>query len=56
MSPIITTFYEELLSMMQNVISRLDKMDKAHNPALKGKKVWVKKYEIIHPLKGSELT
>jgi hypothetical protein len=42
--------------MMQNVLSRLDKMDKVHNPAPKGKKVWVRKYEIIHPLKDSELT
>jgi hypothetical protein len=26
--------------MMQNVLSILDKMDKAHNPASKGKKGW----------------
>lgn len=46
----------ELLSVKQNVLSRLDKMDKAHNLAPKSKKVCVRKDETIHPLRGSGLT
>lgn len=42
--------------MMQNILSRLDKMDKAHNLASKSKKVWVRKDETIQPLRGSGLT
>jgi hypothetical protein len=42
--------------MMKNVLVRLDKLDKAHNPASQVNKVWVKKDETVHPLKGSRLT
>jgi hypothetical protein len=48
--------YEGLLSMMQNVLSCLDNLGKAHNPAPMIKKVWVKKDETIHPVRGSGLT
>jgi hypothetical protein len=42
--------------MMPNVLSRLDKLYKAHNPAPKVKKVWIRKDETIHPLRESGLT
>jgi hypothetical protein len=41
---------------MQNVLSRLDNLDEAHNPPPKIKKVWVRKDETIHPLRGSGLS
>jgi hypothetical protein len=41
---------------MKNVLSRLDNLDKAHNPTLRIKNVWVRKDETIHPLKGSVFT
>jgi hypothetical protein len=48
--------YEGLLSMMQYVLSCLDNLDKAHNPAPRIKKVWVRMDETIRPLRGSGLT
>jgi len=48
--------YEWLVSMIKIVLTRLDKLDNAHNPALKVKKIWVRNDDIIHPLRGSRLT
>jgi hypothetical protein len=48
--------YEGLFSMMKNVLSRLDKLNKVHKLGLRVKKAWVRKDEIIHPLRGSGLT
>jgi hypothetical protein len=48
--------YEGLFSMMRNVLSRLDKLDKVHNPGPRVKNTWVRNDEIIHPLRGSGLT
>jgi hypothetical protein len=42
--------------MMKTVLTRLDKLDKAHNPNPKVSKVWVRNDETIHPLRGSGLT
>jgi hypothetical protein len=44
--------YEGLLSKIKNVLSRLDNMDKAYNPASRVKEVWVRNDETIHPLRG----
>jgi hypothetical protein len=38
--------------MMKNVLVSLDKLDMAYNPTSQVKKVWVRKDEIIHPLRG----
>jgi hypothetical protein len=38
------------------VLSRLDNLEKAHNPHPRVKKVYVRKDEIIHPMRGSGLT
>jgi hypothetical protein len=43
--------YEWLVSMIKIVLTRLDKLDNAHNPAPK-----VRNDDIIHPLRGSGLT
>jgi hypothetical protein len=48
--------YEGLFNMMKNVLSRLDKLDKVHNPAPRVKNAWVRKDETIHPWRGSGLT
>jgi hypothetical protein len=48
--------FEGLFSMMKSVLVRLDKLEKAHNHDLKVNKVWVRKDETIHPLRGSGLT
>jgi hypothetical protein len=42
--------------MMKNVLVSLDKLDMAYNPISHVKKVWVRKDETIHPLRGSGLT
>jgi hypothetical protein len=38
---------------MRDVLARLDKLDKSHNIAPSVKKAWVRKVDIIHPLRGS---
>jgi hypothetical protein len=48
--------YEGLVSMMKSVLVRLDKLDIAHNIASQVNKVWARKDETIHPLRGSGLT
>jgi len=48
--------YEGLFSMMQNVIRRLDKLDKVQNLAPTIKNVKVRKDKTIYPLRGSGLT
>jgi hypothetical protein len=48
--------FEGLFSMMKSVLVRLDKLEKAHNHDPKVNKVWVRKDETIHPLRGSGLT
>jgi hypothetical protein len=48
--------YEGLVYMMKNVLVSLDKLDMAYNPTFEVKKVWVRKDETIHPLRGSGLT
>jgi hypothetical protein len=47
---------EGLVNMMKNVLVRLINWDMAHTLASQVKKVWVRKDETIHPLKGSGLT
>jgi hypothetical protein len=42
--------------MTKNVLVSLDKLDMVYNPTSQVKKVWVRKDEIIHPLRGSGLT
>jgi hypothetical protein len=42
--------------MMKSVLVRLINLDMAHTPAAQVKKVWVRKDETIHPLRGSGLT
>jgi hypothetical protein len=39
--------------MIRDVLIRLDKLDKGHNNAPRVKNAWVKKIDIIHPLRGS---
>jgi len=45
--------YEGLFNIMKDVLVRLDKLDKGHNPAPRVKKAWVRKDDTIHPLRGS---
>jgi hypothetical protein len=49
---------EGLVTMMKGVLSRLDQFEKVHKPRPKITQVWVRKYDTIHPLRGSgnELT
>jgi len=47
---------EGLINMMKNVLVRLINWDMAHTLASQVEKVWVRKDETIHPLRGSELT
>jgi len=37
---------------MKNVLVSLDKLDMSYNPTSQVKKVWVRKDETIHPLRG----
>jgi hypothetical protein len=48
--------YEGLVYMMKNVLVSLDKLDMAYNPGSQVNKVWVRKDETIHPLRGSGCT
>jgi hypothetical protein len=43
---------EGLVNKMKNVLVRLINWDIAHTPASQVKKVWVRKDETIHPLRG----
>lgn len=45
--------YEKLFNMMRDVVTRLDVLDKSHTVVPDVKKVWVKKINTIHPLRGS---
>jgi hypothetical protein len=45
-----------LVNMMKSVLVRLINLDMAHSLASQVKKVWVRKDENIHPLRGSGLT
>jgi hypothetical protein len=47
--------YEGLVHMMKSVLVRLN-LDMAYNLASQVNKVWVRKNETIHTLRGSELT
>jgi hypothetical protein len=47
---------EGLVNMMNSVLVRLINLDMAHTPASQVEKVWVRKDETIHPLRGSGLT
>jgi hypothetical protein len=47
---------EGLVNMMKNVLVRLINWDMAHTPASQVEKVWVRKDETIHPLRGNGLT
>jgi hypothetical protein len=47
---------ERLVNMIKSVLVRLINLDMAHTPASQVEKVWVRKDEIIHPLRGSGLT
>jgi hypothetical protein len=47
---------EGLVNMMKNVLVRLINWDMAHTHASQVEKVWVRKDESIHPLRGSGLT
>jgi hypothetical protein len=44
---------EGLVTMMKGVLSRLDQFEKVHKPIPKITKVWVRKNDTIHPLRGS---
>jgi hypothetical protein len=48
--------YEELLSLMQDMLRSMANMDMTHKPSPRVKQVWVKKDETIHPLRGRGLT
>jgi hypothetical protein len=48
--------YEELVNIMKSVLVRLNNLDMAYNLASQVNKVWVRKDETIHPLRGSGLT
>jgi hypothetical protein len=39
--------------MMRDVLTRLDRLNKGHNPAPRIKKAWIRKEDTIHPLKGN---
>jgi hypothetical protein len=47
---------EGLVNMMKSVLVRLINLDMAHTLASQVEKVWVRKDETIHPLRGSGLT
>jgi hypothetical protein len=47
--------YEGLVNMMKSVLVRLNNLDMVYNLACQVRKVWVRKGETIHPLRGSEL-
>jgi hypothetical protein len=47
---------EGLVNMMKSVLVRLINLDMANTPASHVEKVWVRKDETIHPLRGSGLT
>jgi hypothetical protein len=47
---------ERLVNMMKSVLVRLINLDMAHTPTSQVEKIWVRKDETIHPLRGSELT
>jgi hypothetical protein len=42
--------------MMKSVLVRLINLDMAYTPTSQVEKVWVRKDETIHPLRGSGLT
>jgi hypothetical protein len=44
---------EGLFNMMKDILTRLDKLDKGHNTAPRVKKAWVRKFDTIHPVRGS---
>ena len=44
---------DELFNMLRGVIIQLNDLDKGHTFVSKMKKVWVKKDDTIHPLRGS---
>jgi hypothetical protein len=48
--------YEGLLSLMQGMIRSMANMDKTCKPPPRVKQVWVRKDEIIHPMRGNERT
>jgi hypothetical protein len=48
--------YKGLVNMMKSVLVRLNSLDMAYNPASQVNKVWARKGETIHPLRGSGLT
>jgi len=48
--------YEGLLSLMQGMLRSMANMDMIRKSSPRVKKVWVKKDETIHPLRGSRLT
>jgi len=41
---------------MKSVLVRLINLDMAHTPTTQVEKIWVRKDETIHPLRGSGLT
>jgi hypothetical protein len=45
-----------LVNIMKNDLVKLINWDMAHTPASQVEKVWVRKDETIHPLRGNELT
>jgi hypothetical protein len=47
---------EGLVNMMKNVLVTLINLDMAHTPASQVEKIWVRKDETIHSLRGSGLT
>jgi len=48
--------YEGLLSLIQGMLRSMANMDMIRKPSPRVKQIWVKKYETIHPLRGSRLT
>jgi hypothetical protein len=47
---------EGLFNMMKSLLVRLINLDMAYTPASEVEKVWVRKDETTHPLRGSGLT
>jgi hypothetical protein len=45
--------YDELFNMLRSVITQLNDLDKSCTSIPKMKKVWVKKTDTVHPLRGS---
>lgn len=46
--------HKGLFNMMRVISARLDELGKCHKSTPSGKKIWIRKVDTIHPLRGSD--